>query len=124
MGKFKTEKEIIYQIKLEKQYEDAVIDNNYQLRIREMMKTKTVDMEEVNSMIKEDVKAIIRLYQTGSLNFQDMYNKMIKIIGYNFMIEELDNRKSDEQLIEEGEEPHEKTVLEKLVEEGNKKYND
>ena len=78
------------------------LDHKYQVILRDLKKfvdgddkQEIVEIDDYNKIVKLDVLALMTLYKEGVLEYVDMYNLIIKVIGYDFMYNELTNRKSD-----------------------------
>ena len=69
------------------------IDKRYQVLLKELKENpESKDLDVLNQMVKTDVLNLFMLYKEHQISYVDMYNLIIKIIGYDFMYNELINR--------------------------------
>ena len=70
------------------------LDLKYQRIIKEVNEVNNdlLTIDQFNELIKLDVLGLFKLYKMDGINYVSMYNLLIKVIGYNFMFEEILNK--------------------------------
>jgi len=92
--KFRTTEEIIKIKQLEKIMGEQILNTKYQATIRMVSdKNENYLNFDYDKMVRMDVINLISLFNQSVINYDEFYNRMELVIGYNIMFYELNKGK-------------------------------